>query len=190
CSSDLGAARFSARWAEVAPAVFAWASLRVPAPLRPRLDPDDLVQEVCCRAFLGIDRFDPAKGPFRAWAFGIAHHVLQAALFELARGPTVARAPALDEGSRFLDRVPDDATAISRRLARREEFTRFLDVARELDEEDRRLLLLRGLEDLPHEEVARDLGLTPASARKRWERLRARLEGMADATGLRLGDTV
>lgn len=175
---------FADRWAEVAPALHAWATLRFPKRLRSRLDPDDVVQEVCCRAFLGIGRFDPARGEFRGWVFGIANHVVQAALTEFARSPTCTRPAVLDESTRFLDRVPDEATAISRRLARDESFRRFLELAVVLDEDERRLLVFRGLEGLSHDDVAKELGVSADVCRKRWERLRARLAGMVELTGV------
>ncbi len=173
--------RFAELWERVAPALHAWASLRITAALRPRLDPDDLVQEVCCRAFLGFCNYDPERSRFRSWLFGIASHVLKSALVELGRNPSLTRAAAVDESTRFLDRVPDRATAVSRRIAADDAFRAFLALARDLDEEERRLLLHRGLEGLSHADVAARIGVTSAAARKRWERLRERLAGLAIA---------
>lgn len=177
-------AGFSALWAEAGPAIHAWASLRLPPMLRARFDPDDLVQEVCCRSFVGISRFDPTRGPFRAWVFGIANHVLKSALLEVGRSPTVSRPTVLDESTRFIDKVPDDATAVSRRLARDDSFLAFLTAAEDLEDDERRLLIHRGLEGLSHDEVATQLGVTSQVVRKRWERLRPRLEGFASTADL------
>lgn len=179
---DAGASeRFADLWERVAPALHAWASLRITASLRPRLDPDDLVQEVCCRAFVGFRNYDPSRARFRSWLFGIASHVLKAALVDLGRNPSLARSPAVDESSRFLDRIPDRATAVSRRIAADDAFRAFLEHARELDEEERRLLVHRGLEELSHADVGARLGVTAEVVRKRWERLRERLAALAGA---------
>ena len=172
---DGDAPRFGALWARVAPALHAWARLRVKPALRARLDPEDLVQEVCCRAFRDLGRWDEARGPFRAWVFGIANAVLRRALEQLALAPS-RRPGALDESTAFLARIPEDATTISRRLAQDDGLAHFLERVGELPEEDRRLLLLRGLEGLAHEDIARELGLSLEGAKKRWQRLRARLE--------------
>ena len=47
-----------------------------------------------------------------------------------------------------------------------------------LEPQDRELLLLRGLEGLPYEQAARQLGIAAPAARKRWERLRGRLASL------------
>jgi DNA-directed RNA polymerase specialized sigma24 family protein len=47
---------------------------------------------------------------------------------------------------------------------------------RALPEEDRKLVLLCGLEGLPHKEVAARMELGVEAVTKRWQRLRAKLE--------------
>lgn len=167
---------FEELWAECAPAVAAWLELHVRDSLRPHLDPEDALQEVACRAFDGFVRFDPAAGPFRAWVFGIARNVLYQALQRLGRqlapaGPSSD--PSFD--TQAWSRLPDTTTSITRRVARDESLRRFVAEVRALDDDDRRLLLRRGLEGLAHEEIARELGITTDAAIKRWTRLRERL---------------
>jgi len=60
-----------------------------------------------------------------------------------------------------------------------------LDLTATLGEEERKLLLHRGLEGLPHGEMAEILGVDREAAMKRWQRLRKRLEDE-----LPLGDLV
>lgn len=174
-ASGEGAA-FPELYARVAPALYAWARLRVRPPLSTRIDADDLVQEICCRAWQGFPRFDATRGAFRGWLFGIANHVLQKALSDLGRAPAGRRPTALDESSRFLEQVPDDATRASRRVARDETLAAFVAFAEELGDEDGRLLLYRGLEGLEHADVAELLGVETETAKKRWQRLRDRLQ--------------
>jgi RNA polymerase sigma factor (sigma-70 family) len=169
------AARFEELWSEAAPAVCAWLEIHVRDALRPHLDPEDALQEVACRAFDGFGRFDSDAGPFRAWVFGIARNVLYRALSQLGRNlarPEVA-GPRFD--TQAWGRLPDTTTSITRRVVHNESLKRFVAQVRELDEDDRRLLLRRGLEGRAHEDIARELGISTDASIKRWTRLRDRL---------------
>jgi len=174
--ADARPPRFEDLWSECAPAVAAWLELHVRDSLRPHLDPEDALQEVACRAFDGFARFDPAAGPFRAWLFGIARHVLYQALQRVGRQLThVGAASDRSFDTQAWSRLPDTTTSITRRVARDESLRRFVAEVRALDDDDRRLLLRRGLEGLAHEDIARELGITTDAAIKRWTRLRERL---------------
>ena len=133
-----------------------------------------------CRAFESFASFDPARGDFRGWVFGIARRVLYQALQRLQ----VPSSGGAGEGPATLSDVVDTATSITRRVVRQENLDRFLESAAALSDEDRRLLLYRGLEGLSHEEVGRQLGTTARAAAKRWERLCARLQGTLEARGI------
>lgn len=166
---------FEELYARLAPALYAWASLRLPRTLRAFVSPEDIVQEVWCRTTERFATFDPARGEFRSWLFGFAYRVLREAMRSALR---LQRASAPD-GSRVfrLEELPDQITSLTRRVARAEDVRALLLRIDELalPPEERELLLLRGLEGLPHEEIAAQLGIQPAAARKRWERLRERL---------------
>jgi DNA-directed RNA polymerase specialized sigma24 family protein len=71
--------------------------------------------------------------------------------------------------------LPDDATAVTRAVARDEGLLRLVEDVRALPDDDRRLVLLRGLEGRSHEEVAVLFATTPDAIAKRWQRLCARL---------------
>lgn len=167
------ATRYLARFEAVAPAVYAWACLHIRPSLRPRLDPDDLLQEVAARSYERFAGWDPARGSFRAWLFGIARHVLHEALRRVVRDPAT---PAVDGvPTARLASLADTATSISRALSRDERFRSLLDEVERLDRDDRHLVLARGLEGLPFADVARLTGLSREAAKKRWQRLRVRL---------------
>lgn len=177
---------FARAFQSVAPALVAWSRLRVLKPLQRRIDAEDIVQEVCCRAWAGYAGFDALRAPFREWVFGIARNVMKEALVALGR-PDLK--PALMGGgggstASGLSALPDELTSLSRRAARDEELARFVNQAAGLPEEDRRLLLYRGVEGLSHAEVAERLGISCEAAEKRWERLRARLAAWAPPPGL------
>ncbi len=164
---------FDALYRDVAPALFSWISLHVWAPLRADLDPEDVLQEVACRAYAGRESFDSELGDFRAWIFGIAKNVLLGALQRVDRGRAGPGREWLTTGG--LARLPDEATSVTGHVARDDQLAAFLERVETLPEEDRLLVMLRGLERLPFDDVGRSLGLTPGTAAKRWERLCARL---------------
>ena len=165
-------ARFHELYAEAAPALFAWAELRIRPPLRARLDPQDLLQEVWLRARRGFAGFDPQTS-FRAWAFRIGKNVLleslRASQRERAADPT-PQGPLL-----ALDGIPQSVTSITQRISREDSVRSFLEHARALDEVDRMLLVRCGLEEETCARAAVELGLGEDAAIKRWQRLRARL---------------
>ena len=171
-SSEL--AEFAGRCEETASVLYSWACLRVPRVLRSRIDPEDVVQETFCRAFEQRASFDEERGAFRAWVFGIAANVVRKGMRRLRETP----AAALDGGASALDLegFPASLTTVSRRVARDEEMLAFVARLDELDEEERRLVVHRGLEERPLAEVAKLMGMEAAAVRKRWQRLRAKLE--------------
>lgn len=166
-------------YARVAPALFAWARLRIPGRFRTRLDAEDLVQEVWIRALTIFDSYDPQRSSFRAWIFRVAKNVMLEVFRKLGRTVGSAESPRAGGPSTRLRRLagePDPATSISRRVARDEGIQRFLARTQELNEDDRRLLVCCGLEGLPLAEAATRMSLTRDATAKRWQRLRARLE--------------
>lgn len=156
-------------------ALFAWANLRIGERLRARLEPDDLVQEVCFRAFLRFSTYDASR-PFRGWLLGIANNVLREALVNLNRAP-VAQGRLIADSSHLLIReVIDDATSVSRRIARDEGLRTFLERLGKLTDDDRKLLVYRGLEGLSHSRVAELLEISASACEKRWQRLVTQLK--------------
>jgi RNA polymerase sigma-70 factor (ECF subfamily) len=173
--STLPADDFDARCREAAPALFAWAELRIRPPLRGRIDAQDLVQEVWLRALKRRESFDPASASFRAWILTIAKNVLMESLRKLRSlrrleadfGPT-SRLFALDG-------CPESITSFTQRLSKDDALQRFLELTQALDPDDRQILARCGLEERTCAEVARELELGEAAVIKRWQRMRARL---------------
>jgi RNA polymerase sigma-70 factor (ECF subfamily) len=153
------------------PALLAWARLRVPRGSWKPVEPEDVVQEVWLRALSRLDSFDPSKGTFRMWMFGIAGRALLDLLRRAIRGSAAGSDSSTEDP--FV-RVADDATAVSTRLCRSESFQLVAQRLAALGEEERRLIIYRGLEGLPHEEVAKRLGIGVEAATKRGLRLRSR----------------
>ena len=166
---------FASGYQELAPALLAWSSLRLLGPLRRRIDPEDLVQEILTRAYHSRRTFDPARGSFRGWLFGVAHNTLKRALLDLQRSPVAQSTWASTTSPDLIQRVPADATSISRAVARNEAVTRFIEGAAALDETDRKILMYRALQGLSHAEIAERVGESVSLVEKRWQRLRDRV---------------
>lgn len=173
-------ATFAALYERLAPSLYGWAVLRIPDELAGWVEPDDLLQDVWVRALGAFARYDPERGPFRPWLFGVAKHVLLDALRRHRVRVRPSQEPARDEGGEGgsrarLSQVPGEGTAISRRIARREDVATFLAEVAALAEPDRDLLVHHGLEGLTLEQTGRRLGIGRDAAHKRWQRLRRRL---------------
>lgn len=166
------AATFSALHGKVAPRLWSWAAVHIGPALRTKVDPEDLLQEVASRAWRRFDDYDPLQGPFDAWALGIARKVLGEALARLARG----HASGAQWSTTDWSRIPDDATRATAQVAREEQLQAFVAWSDTLERDDRRLLMYRGLEGWSHADVGKLLGITEATASKRWDRLRERLQ--------------
>jgi RNA polymerase sigma-70 factor (ECF subfamily) len=167
--------RFAEHFAPIAPVLFAWASCRIGRELRQRIDPEDLVQEVSVRAFQRAGDYDPARGTFRQWLLGFANRVWLETLRELGNDPLGPRRRL--GGDSRLPGVMDEVTTISRRVANDEAARACRARIDELDADDRRLLVAIGIEGLAHGEAAAVLGIGEDTCRKRWQRLRERLQG-------------
>jgi RNA polymerase sigma-70 factor (ECF subfamily) len=166
--------RFTELYERVLPALYAWIHLRLGPAARRRLDPEDIVQEIWIRALRAFPRFDPERGPFRGWIFGITKYELLDTFRDLA----AASQPAQQSVS-GLSRVPDPVTSFTRRIARDEEFQQLLEHVAALPEDEHALVVHCGLEGRPSSEAAVLLGLSHEATRKRWLRLRASLSERA-----------
>ncbi len=182
-SPPLTPQQFDEQYRHAAPAVYAWISLRLGPGLRAELEPEDVLQEVACRAYARRDTYDPGLGPFRGWIFGIARNVLLQSLEQLTGRGRPDREWLTTGG---LAQVPEEATSVTRRVASDDLIVNFLERVGTLPESERVLVLQRGLEGLSYEDVGQTLGVEAAAAAKRWERLRKRLQGQM--TGLGLAD--
>ena len=125
---------------------------------------EDLAQDVFTAAWQQLDALrDPAAA--RSWPFAIAANAARRHLRRRSRFgwlPLEAlplAAPRLVADGR--DDLPDDAVALERALGR-------------LTADDRAVVLLVGAHDLSIAEAAEALGVSPAAAKKRWQRACAR----------------
>jgi RNA polymerase sigma-70 factor, ECF subfamily len=162
-------AAFADLYERVAPALRAWVRLRTTPAFRARLDPEEVLQETWTRALRRLPELDGGT-PFRPWIFRVARYVL----IELSRG-LPRGLPDSGSGGDLLAARPDPASGAATHVARQDALVTFLDRAEALDERDRELVVLRGLEGRSFDEIAERLGVAPGTLGKRWQRLRGRL---------------
>jgi len=161
--------------------------LRLDPALAARVDASDIVQDVLLEAHRRLQDYlrKPAM-PFHLWLRHIARdHIIDAHRHERrAQRRSVDREQALhaarpDESSLdwaapFLDRELTPASA-----AMRHEMERKVQGAiRKLGEDDREIILMRYVEQLPNQDVAEALGLTEAAASMRCLRAVRRLQAL------------
>lgn len=168
----------------LAPALHAWACLRLRSGEHAKIAPEDLTQEVWLRAVEVFGSWDPQRCSFRAWLFTVGKNVL----LELRRR---ARKSAFEQGANgsstrllALDQVPLDITSITRRVAKDEQVRNFVRKLDELDDVDRMTVLHCGLEELPLRDAAARLGENYDATAKRWQRLRERIRGWGTPLGI------
>lgn len=173
-AKDGNSEAFAQLYEHLVPALLTWAELRIRPAQRSHLEPVDLVQEVWLRAWRQLDAYDAENVPFRFWVFRVAKNVLLEAVRAASRRSRGQAGPSTRLFA--LQNVPDDVTAVSKRMVRDESLGAFQERIEALDEEDRTLVVHCGLEGLPHKEVAERMGLSAEAVTKRWQRLRAKLE--------------
>lgn len=154
--------------------------------LRARANPSDLVQETFLEAFRDFGQFrGDTEAEFLAWLRRILVRNL-ARLVERhvkAGKRSVRREVPLDRRLKELEQSADriDAALVNHgsspncQAQRRELAAVLADQLARLSEADREVIVLRNLEGLPFEEVARRLGRTPGAVRVLWLRALERL---------------
>jgi RNA polymerase sigma-70 factor (ECF subfamily) len=129
---------------------------------RNAFDAEDLVQETFLRAYRGFDRFEPGTN-IRAWLFTILHRVRTDSFRKAGRSPRTVE--LVDEGPAVPP--PQDALATGG-----EEVERALAA---LPESFRVAVILRDVEELSYDEIARALGIPIGTVMSRIHRGRGLL---------------
>ena len=165
-------------------------ALRLDPRLRPRIDPDDVVQETQLEAFRQLSVYLTQRPmPFHVWLRKKAYERLT----DLRRRHvgaarrSVQREVALpDRSSRLLaQRLVASGSTPSQQLAQRELARQVHQALAQMSEVDRDILFMRNYEGMSYEEVASILAIDPAAARKRHGRALLRLHKLL-ANAMRL----
>jgi RNA polymerase sigma-70 factor (ECF subfamily) len=154
-----------------------------------KFDPSDAVQQTLLEAWKGWDQFRGTEEPQRlAWLRQILAHQLA----HLARhyGGTqkrdVAREVSIDQtlcqSAQRLDALlPAGGPSPSGIAAASEQRLQLAQVLEQLPADYRQVIMLRNLEDLPHEEVARRMGRSEGAVRMLWVRALAALKAALES---------
>lgn len=130
-------------------------------------DPERAASEALSLVVSSLDGFDPARGTFMAWVWGLARNHLMHLLRE--------RRTEQDELSRATKYEIKHAARHHLPSVAPEERGRLLAALLSLEEDDYQLLFLLFIERMNATEAAKTLGRSAASVRKRKERLLADL---------------
>lgn len=175
-STERNRENFLDRLRQVLPSLTLWSRLRIQGRLRQRMDPEDLVQETCVRAYEGYDNYDAERASFRAWIFGVANHVLLHELRHVNRQSGMQNSRlGTSERNSDLDALSASQTSITSAVSRLEQLTALTSEIEELEDSDRWILIYRGLEEHGFEEVGQRLQLHPEAVRTRWRRILTKL---------------
>jgi RNA polymerase sigma-70 factor (ECF subfamily) len=136
-------------------------------------DPDDLTNEVFSRAFRNLDGFSGAERDFRAWVFTIARRLLIDEQRRVRRRPvTVELVEPIGDAIAGGDVETEALTRVDR--------DRLNELLGTLTADQREVIALRIIADLPIDRVASVLGKEPATVKALQHRgiaaLRRRLE--------------
>jgi RNA polymerase sigma-70 factor (ECF subfamily) len=160
--------------------ILRFAQLRLDPVLRARVDPSDVVQEAQIEAARRIDAYLRQRPlPFRLWLRQLTYDRLLMLRREHVQAGkrSVAREEALpDQSSQALaGRLLAGGSSPSERISRQEMGRRVQEALAGLSESDRDMVLMRNYEGLSNQEVARLLGIEPATASQRYGRALLRL---------------
>jgi RNA polymerase sigma-70 factor (ECF subfamily) len=161
--------------------------------VRPKIGPDDIVQEVYLDVARRIDRFED-RGPdsFLNWLHAIleqklidAQRAAHRKVRDVGREVPIERLAA-DSYWNLLDNVYADSTTPSRVARRDEAFSALLICVADLSEAQRQVVQLRFLEGLPVVDVAQRLGRSEAAVtaltKRALEALRRSMDRLGEFT--------
>lgn len=159
------------------------ASLEIDSRFQGKFSASDVVQQTLLEAWRDWDHCQGQEhGQRMAWLRQILAHRLAHAAREFAstRKRDVRREVSLEESlaqssQRLGAILAAPGPSPSGEAARHEEQLRLAAVLDRLPADYRQVIVLRNLQDLPHEEVARRMGRTPGAVRMLWMRALAEL---------------
>ncbi len=131
----------------------------------------DVSQDVFLRAYQNLRSF---RGDSRmsVWLYRLTYNASMDLIKRSRRG-TVVQMPAGDEGAEL--ELPDLAPLPDEELERQEELEAVRDALSELDEDKRRILLMREYRDMSYADIARALGIEEGTVKSRLARARLAL---------------
>lgn len=153
--------------------------------LRAKADASDLVQQTMLEAYRDFDRFDgQTPGEWRAWLRRILRHNLSDFIRHY-RGTQkrqqrreIPLAAGRDEEQSGPPEPAAPGETPSRQLMREDEQLRLAAALADLSEDHAEVIILRNLERLPFDEVARRMNRTRPAVQMLWMRAIKKLQGV------------
>jgi RNA polymerase sigma-70 factor (ECF subfamily) len=141
-----------------------------------RATAEDLTQETFVRVFRNLASYDP-QAKFSTWIYTIATNLAKDEFKRRARHPARSLDWSSGEGSDTTRDLPGGSGNTSREpavVAERQELRDQIQTAlHQMKEEDREILILREVQQMPYEEIAQILGVPMGTVKSRISRARA-----------------
>jgi len=159
------------------------ARLQIDREFQGKFDPSDIAQQTMLEAYRDLPRFRGQSEPeLLAWLRQILAHVLGHEIRrhrgtqqrDLSREVSLEQSLA-QSSLRLGSILADDGPSPSQQAVTREQEVRLAEVLARLPEEYREVIVLRNLEELPHEEIAQRMGRSVGAVRMLWLRALAQL---------------
>jgi len=138
-------------------------------------DADDLAQEAFLRAWRALDRFRVGE-PLYPWLARIVTNLAYSLFRQRRRRPETSIEPLVEAGMQW--GVDDDPSA---HAADRERSAYLAEAFEALSEDHRAILVLRVVEGMSYDEIARTLEIAPGTVMSRLSRARTELKTRFDA---------
>lgn len=162
---------FDTLYERMKPRLLAWIQFQLSDSVGRRTPAAEVMQEVWSRAWSQFAAFDPEKVPFRRWLFRIAKNVVLETYRQARRHGNVC----LENGnSQPIDArlsLATESTVQLQRLANDETSRLVAAFAATLNDCDRQIFVLCGLEGASRSEVAKRVNLKVEAVTKRWQRM-------------------
>jgi RNA polymerase sigma-70 factor (ECF subfamily) len=134
---------------------------------------EDLAEEVFLRCLVNIEGYNPRRGPFKAWAFRIAHNLVID--YRRKRGRRVQE--------QLKEDVEDEASPAPEDLERDERALALREILRELPSMQRQVILMKYFVEMSNAEVARSLGRSEGAVNALQHRALRRLGKLLEERG-------
>lgn len=140
-----------------------------------REDAEDLAEEVFLKCLVNISRYDPRRGPFKAWAFRIAHNLLVDHQRRQGR-----------RGREELREDLQDGTASAPDSLEEQERARIVrETLEELPSNQRQVIAMKYFAEMSNAEVARAIGRSEGAVNALQHRALRRLGRILEERGWR-----
>lgn len=167
------------------------ARMQIDSQFHGKFGPSDVVQQTMLEAVRALPRFrGQTEAELLAWLRKVLAHVLahEVRRYKGAQQRDVTREVSMEQSLaesslRLRHVLPAAGTSPSRQAVRHEQEVLLAEVLSRLPDDYREVIVLRNLQGLPHEEVARRLGRSAGAVRMLWVRALARLREAMEAAG-------